>query len=491
MRTHRRAMLALATAVVLAAGRVSAQEPARIDAPLPAGTVSASPARDAAISPHAGTRLFDPWIDVPRASHVVPALEIVGFDALLNRYDNRFEGSEYHVTLDSVRRNLRHRWVADNDPFEINQFLHPYQGSIYHGFARSAGLGYWESALYTFAGSAFWEITGETTPPSRNDQIASGVAGSFLGEALFRVASLVLEQDDLPPFWREVAAAAVSPSTGFNRLAFGERFKPVFDSHDPARYTRMSIGASATTQNLPGTSTRVRRNEALATYAIDYGLPGKAGYTYTRPFDYFSFQATATSGGSGFEEIVTRGLLVGTDYGVGERVRGLWGLYGSYDYLAPQLFRVSSTALSLGTTAQWWLTEGVALQGTGLLGTGYTGVGTLRGTDERDYHYGLAPQALLALRMIVGRTASLDVSGREYFVSRVGGAGGGGRDNIVRGDASLTVRVSGPHAVSLRYLWTRRDASYSTLSDQTQSRGTIGVFYTLLGHDRFGAVEWR
>ena len=36
----------------------------------------------------------------------------------------------------------------------VNQLGHPYQGSMYHGFARSAGFNYWESAGYTFAGSA-------------------------------------------------------------------------------------------------------------------------------------------------------------------------------------------------------------------------------------------------------------------------------------------------------------------------------------------------
>ena len=54
---------------------------------------------------------------------------------------------------------------------------------MYHGIARSNGQGYWPSVVYTFAGSVLWEIAGETTPPSRNDQIASGIAGSFLGEA--------------------------------------------------------------------------------------------------------------------------------------------------------------------------------------------------------------------------------------------------------------------------------------------------------------------
>ena len=39
---------------------------------------------------------------------------------------------------------------------------------------------------------------------------------------------------DGSPFWRETSAAAISPSTGFNRLAFGKRFDAVFNSHDPA-----------------------------------------------------------------------------------------------------------------------------------------------------------------------------------------------------------------------------------------------------------------
>jgi hypothetical protein len=460
--------------------------------------LAAEPATEPSVAPpaardeaHAAQRIFDPRDLDARKSYAIPALEIIGFDLLLNRYDHLVDGShDYDVTLSSIRRNLHHRWVTDNDPFKVNQFLHPYQGSMYHGFARSAGLGFWESLGYTFAGSAFWEIAGETTPPSRNDQVASGIAGSFLGEALYRMANLLLEHDEIPPLWRELGAAAISPATGFNRIAFGERFKTVFDSHDPARYSRLALGVSATTQNMPGTSTKLRRNEALADYSLDYGLPGKPGYTYTRPFDYFSFQATASSANI-FENILTRGLLYGKDYALGNDYRGILGVYGSYDYIAPQVFRVSSTALSLGTTGQWWASDAIAIQGTGLLGAGYAGVGTINGTNDQDYHYGVAPQALLGLRFIFGNQASLDVTGREYFVSRVAGAGTGGHDNIVRADTALTWRVSGPHAIALRYLWSRRDASHPGMGDSTQSRGTIGLFYTLLGHDRFGTVDWR
>jgi hypothetical protein len=449
-------------------------------------------AQDASSQPASGsTRIFDPARDWnENRSYSIPALEIVGFDALLNRYDHAAYGCcDFNVTGDTIRRNLSHKWVADNDPFKVNQFLHPYQGSMYHGFARSAGLGFWPSLGYTFAGSAFWEIFGESTPPSRNDQVASGIAGSFLGEALFRMSSLVLEHKEIPPFWRELGAAAISPATGFNRLAFGERFKGVFDSHDPERYSRFAVGVSTQAQNLPGTSTRQRSSEALLDYSIDYGLPGKPGYTYSRPFDYFSFKATASSA-NGFENIMTHGLLLGRDYEWGDRYRGIWGLYGSYDYIYPQLFRVSSTAVSLGSTAQWSPVENFAVQGTGLFGTGYAGVSTINGTADNDYHYGLAPQALAALRFIFGNRASIDVTAREYFVSRVAGGATHGHDNIVRADTALTWRIRGPHAIALRYLWSRRDASSPDLGDRTQSRATIGIYYTLLGQDGFGAVKW-
>lgn len=427
-----------------------------------------------------------------RKSYSIPALEILGFDFLLNRYNKQFSGtSDYDVSLSSVRRNLRSGWVTDNDPYKVNQFGHPYQGSMYHGFARSAGLSYWESAGYTFAGSAAWEIAGETTRPSKNDQVASGIAGSFLGEALFRMSSLVLEHaDGVPRFWREVAAAAISPSTGFNRLAFGDRFDPIFSSRGAAYYSRLQLGLSGTTHNIQGTSTELKRNELLADFSMEYGLPGKPGYEYTRPFDYFAFQATASSANV-FENVLTRGLLVGKAYDESHNFRGVWGLYGSYDYISPQIYRVSSTALSLGTTAQRWLTPTIAVQGSALAGAGYAAVGTLHGASEGDYHYGVAPQALLALRVIFGDRAALDVTGREYFVSRVASDGVGGHDNIARADASFTVRVYKQHSIAVKYLWNRRDASYPLLGDRTQSRATVGIFYSYIGHDRFGAVDWR
>ena len=422
----------------------------------------------------------------PRMSYTVPLYGIVGFNLLLSAFDRVFLGSDYDTDLSTIRRNLRGGWEEDRSTFAINQLGHPYQGALYYNFARSAGLAYWESLPYAVAGSAMWEIAGETTPPSRNDMITTSIGGSFLGEALYRMASLVLEQGKLPKDGREAAAAAISPAMGLNRHLFGRQLPGVFSSGGAPWYSRLQVGASSTTQSNPGSSTRAERNEGLADFSLEYGMPGRRSYRYARPFDYFQFQLIGSTANA-VESIATRGLLLGDELGAGRRLHGVWGLYGSYDYLAPQFFRVSSTALSLGTTVQARLLRSVTLQGTALGGAGYASVGTVGARDERDNHFGLAPQALLALRLLLGDTAALDLSAREYFVSDIGAARAG-RDNITRADASLTVRVHRRHAVSLRYLRTRRDATFPDLGSRTQTREMIGLFYTLLGDERFGAV---
>ena len=432
-------------------------------------------------------------VAIPK-NYFVPLFDVVVFDTLLNRFNYRFiDQGAYGVSMSSIRRNLRSRWVLDNDPFSINQFLHPYQGSMYFGFARSTGLNYWESLAYTFAGSALWEIAGETTLPSRNDQIATGIGGTFLGEPLFRLASRLLERTDhLSGFARELSAAVISPATGFNRLAYGSRFRDVFPSHDPPSFTRIQFGMMGTASVQRTLTQSITRNEAVADFSSAYGLPGDSAYGYHRPFDYFNFQFTSSTG-SRFENIFTRGLLVGTTYGQdASRVRGIWGLYGTYDYVAPQVFRVSSTALALGTTLQRKIGGAGALQSTLLAGVGYGAGGGAGGENSNDYHFGLTPQWLADIRVIPKDRVAFDVTLRDYYVSRLASVTHQGSEHIARADALISVRLKGRHGASARYIWSRRIASGpdSSQASIVQSRGSFGLFYTYMHGTRFGAVDF-
>src|ERR1700758_4824767 len=90
------------------------------------------------------------WETGAGKSYAIPALEIGGFIFGLNQFnrhviDSKLYGTDEHT----VWKNLTSPEVIDRDPFSVNQLGHPYQGGIYYGFARSAGLSYWQSALYT------------------------------------------------------------------------------------------------------------------------------------------------------------------------------------------------------------------------------------------------------------------------------------------------------------------------------------------------------
>lgn len=488
-----------------AAGRATAEDPG-----LDTAAQRAAPTAFAASEPHPVLH----WGAGAGRDYWIPAYEIAGFELLLNRFDHyAVDSAVYASPLSNLRENLHRKWVVDNDAFATNQFLHPYQGSMYHGFARSAGVGFWPAFGYTMMGSLLWEEAGETTRPSINDQVASGIGGALLGEPLFRIASLLLESGSAgePSRLREFAAAVISPPTGLNRLVFGKRFAGVFPSNDPAVFTRLDLGASLSTHfdsnvnvnsdlgGAPAGQT-LQRRQASADFTMAYGLPGKPDYTYLRPFDYFHFEFVAATGNA-FETVFSRGLLLGTDYGVGRSYRGIWGLYGTYAYVAPQIFRVSSTGAALGTTGQWWLSRHVALQGTVLAGAGYGGGGVIHGAGiatagalgdgQRDYHYGVTPQGLLALRLILGDRVSIDAAGRDYYVSRVGATESTGSEDIARADIALTVRIYNLHGITLRYAHSRRDGRYAALPTSHQTIGTVSLGYTLLGQTRFGAVDWR
>jgi hypothetical protein len=362
---------------------------------------------------------------------------------------------------------------------------------MYHGAGRATGLNYWEASALTFAGSAWWEITGEKTPPSRNDQIASGIAGSFLGEPLFRMAHLVLgDRSGLPSAWRPWLASLVSPPVGLNRLLFGSRFDNSFTDHDPSYYGRLRIGATHAVQHSFDTPLDFKVGGTEIDFALDYGLPGTPGYTYRRPFDYFSTRVMLSSA-NGVEGLTTTGLLYGTDYAVGDSYRGLWGLYGSYDYLAPQIFHVSTTTLSLGTTGQWWASRSIAIQGTVLAGLGYSAASSRRGTaNERDYHYGVAPRFAVGLRAVVGADFSADMLARMVSVGSIDRRAAG-RDEIARVDTALTWRVQGRHAVGINYVWSHRSTSSPDVAGRRQTLGRVGLFYTLVDRTSAGVVDWR
>jgi hypothetical protein len=145
--------------VLMTAGAGFAEEPASAAAPTSPAPPEAAPTPPRSEVPKSVLS----WETGAGRSYVIPAVEVIGYLFLLNQFDRHFvEPKEaYRTGTHSFWQNLTDaKWVVDSDPFATNQFLHAYGGTVYYGFARSAGLNFWESLLYSTAGSFLWEIGG-------------------------------------------------------------------------------------------------------------------------------------------------------------------------------------------------------------------------------------------------------------------------------------------------------------------------------------------
>jgi len=119
------------------------------------------------------------WDSGTGKSYVIPAAEVVGFIGALNAFNRLFVDSDtYGTDGHSIWENLRIAPQYDADPFSINQLGHPYQGSYYYGFARSAGLNYWESLGYTLAAASPPASGVSWAPPCSHRPLASIVSSS-------------------------------------------------------------------------------------------------------------------------------------------------------------------------------------------------------------------------------------------------------------------------------------------------------------------------
>ena len=58
--------------------------------------------------------------------------------------------------------------------------------------------------------------------------------------------------------------------------------------------------------------------------------------------------------------------------------------------------------------------------------------------------------------------------------------------------AADTIQLGMPPAkLGLVYSHTGVRRFLHAIGEREQKRGTVGIFYTLLGHDRFGVVDWK
>lgn len=246
------------------------------------------------------------------------AAETVGMNVGVWAFDRYVMNEDFaKISINSIRRNIKHGFVWDNDQFSTNLFAHPYHGNLYFNAARSNGLNFWESAPYAFAGSLMWEVAAEVEPPAINDLIATTIGGIALGEMTHRLSSLVLDDSKrgFGRFTREFLGTLICPMRGINRMITSDMWKVKRSHYKYHDYERIPIqfSISAGDRYLADNNYLFRgeHNPYLEFRAV-YGNPFDK--INDAPYDYFT--ATATLGLSPNQPLISKINLLGKLWGV-------------------------------------------------------------------------------------------------------------------------------------------------------------------------------
>lgn len=409
-----------------------------------------------------------------RRARVTAAAETLALQGAIMGW-NRYVGDARWavVTPASLGRNLSSPWVLDRDAYFVNQLGHPQQGTFPFTAARSAGLGFWESAAFPFAASALWEIAGETDRAAINDQITTTIAGIVLGEIVFRASEWTRANGR--DVWRNLLATLVAPMTALDTAAgAGRRPAP--------RALRLEAGAGVLS------TVRAPRGDAVSPgaapvlrLALTHGVPGAPETSIERPFDHFDAVVAFAPTPDPIMTIRARGLVAAGEFGRNERGGGLAGVWLSFDLDSPGARRVSTSAVGLGATGRWEIGRRLVAEGTAIASAvvlGAAGVVEPAPGSARDYRFGPGAQGVAEARLVADGRFTLGASLRPYLI--LAATTPRGSELVVNGEASAQVRLLGHHALGVSAMRFLRWFSKETGSSARQTGAQATVTWTFV-----------
>ncbi|MFV0417577.1 MAG: DUF3943 domain-containing protein [Dysgonomonas sp.] len=221
------------------------------------------------------------------------ASKVFGLNMGIWAFDRYVQKAEFaYVNIHTIKKNLRHGFVWDNDQMGTNMFLHPYHGNLYYNSARSNGFNFWESGMFALGGSAMWELFMENEYPSVNDIIATPIGGLSLGEVLFRTSDLVLDDSRTGRnrVGRELAAFVIAPTRGLSRIISGDAWKRRSTTGRQFGVPDVSVEVSAGIRVLEFKEPILDKGVGGAIDVnIEYG--DKFASENEKPYDYFTFKS--------------------------------------------------------------------------------------------------------------------------------------------------------------------------------------------------------
>ena len=280
--------------------------------------------------------------------------------------------------------NLKEGFTYDDNDFQTNQYIHPFNGSQYFNAARANGISFWPSYAVAIGGAFHWELAGETHPMSKNDMISTGIGGAIGGETMYRFSSMILDNQATGArrFFRESGAFLVDPIRGLNRVISGRAWSTSYanpvDSMDTNPKWQQNDMAVGFRRVGTGHSFENSYDTAYLNYRHDHG--DVFLNTRRRPFDYFWFEGQLNFGDkSPIGRAHISGNLWTAPVGDVKPVRHMLAAVQFFDFVNNRAFEFGGQSLGFSLFTRWGKLHDLSLD------TRLDAMGTLLGAVNSNY----------------------------------------------------------------------------------------------------------
>jgi hypothetical protein len=406
--------------------------------------------------------------------------------------------------------NLEEGWTWDDNEFQTNQLIHPFNGAAYFNAARSNGIGFWGSSAMSLAGAFVWECCGETHPMSWNDMISTGIGGIARGEFSYRISSLILDNTKQGGrrILREVGALLFDPVRGANRFISGRGTRVQGNPVDPYDWRPPSLGLQLNAgARIIGEGQSISENTNTYGFiegTIQFGSP--FWNERRRPFDRFDADMQLNYGDKTRVGLLTiRGDLASWPLGDRENPKHALAIIQDFDYINNEAYEYGGQSFGLTLFSGFGQPQGTRLV-TRL--TGYLTAGAAVNADysflaevpdrERFREYDYGPGVGAGLEGLVSRKGRpflffgyrytfVDVKNGSLWNPDDGGPGSSATHQVHRAKVRLVVPVTKTLGVGADATLFYRDSKYSleALEDRTQRNPEVRVYLSWdLGYTR-------
>jgi hypothetical protein len=410
--------------------------------------------------------------------------EVVGLNTLIWSYDRYLrqngENPGFKIGFNSWEENFKNGFEWDDNSFSTNQYAHPYHGNMYFNAARSNGYDFWTSVPFVFTGSFLWEYMYETHHPSYNDWIATSVGGTTLGEMLYRLSDLVLDNRATGSGrrWREFGGLVLDPVRGFNRIISGEatRVGPNPAGHRP-EYLAVRFDGGLRTLGVD----HVYDTDTTRTYLA---IQGQYGDMFRgnpkKPFDAFDFGVNINFGEANvLGSVQTRGLLYADHLHKSPTTEHMLGLFLNFDYHNTNAYTIGGQSAGAGIISRFHKTflgeiETQAHLNTVFLGGVSSDYATYTG---RSYDYGPGLNTVLSAALRRHNRPWLVVRHSQTWIHTLNGTEG--EHHISVTNARFDIPINTLVGFGAQYVLYLAENDYKDLPDTSKRSPELRFFFSL------------